>query len=76
MTCPDCTAAAQKWTWGGYRAGCADCQVRAIANAPRHIREIRYDQLRRELGNDAAQAVIARVKDEYQRIAQLKAAAQ
>lgn len=71
MTCTDCTQAARRWNWNGYRK-CPDCDIRAIANAPRHIRELRYEQLRRELGQDAAQAVIARVREEHQRIKALK----
>lgn len=31
MTCPDCTAAQTNADWGGYRAHCQGCQVRALA---------------------------------------------
>lgn len=72
MTCPDCTRAATTWNWHGYRNGCPDCQIRAIAQAPRHLREIRYDQIRRSLGETDAQALIARVKEEHARIKALK----
>lgn len=72
MTCPDCTQAARTWNWHGYRADCADCQIRAIAQAPRHLREIRYDQIRRSLGEGDAQAMIARVREEHNRIRALK----
>lgn len=72
MTCPDCTHAATTVNWHGYRTTCADCQIRAIAQAPRNLREIRYDQLRRELGHEAAAVVIARVRDEHARIQLLK----
>ena len=72
MTCPDCARAATTWNWHGYRADCADCQIRAIAQAPRHLREIRYDQIRRSLGEDAAQALIAQVREEHNRIRALK----
>lgn len=71
MTCADCTRAATDWTWGG-QSNCPDCDIRAIAKAPRHIRELRYEQLRRKLGQEAAQAVIERVRAEHQRIKALK----
>lgn len=72
MTCPDCTKAAATWNWHGYRNGCPDCQIRAIAQAPRNLREIRYDQLRRELGAEKAAIVINRVREEHARIKALK----
>lgn len=72
MNCPDCTRAASTWNWHGYRADCADCQIRAIAKAPRHIREIRYDQLKNKLGQAEAAAVINRVREEHARIRALK----
>lgn len=72
MTCPDCTQAARTWNWHGYRGDCPDCQIRAIAQAPRHLRELRYDQLRRELGQEKAAAVITRVREEHARIKALK----
>lgn len=72
MTCPDCTNAASAVNWHGYRADCPDCQIRAIAQAPRSLREIRYDQLRRELGQEAAAGIIARVRHEHARIRLLK----
>ena len=34
MSCPDCEAAEREATWGGYRAGCIECQARALANGP------------------------------------------
>ena len=72
VTCPDCTRAASTWNWHGYRVACADCQIRAIAQAPRHLREIRYDQIRRSLGEADAQTLIARVREEHARIKALK----
>ena len=72
MTCTDCARAATTWNWHGYRADCADCQIRAIAQAPRHLREIRYDQIRRSLGEADAQALINRVREEHARIKALK----
>ena len=72
MTCTDCAHAARTWNWHGYRADCADCQVRAIAQAPRHLRELRYDQIRRSLGEADAQALIALVREEHARIKALK----
>jgi len=72
MTCQDCDRASRTWNWHGYRADCADCQVRAIAQAPRHLRELRYDQIRRSLGEADAQALIARVREEHARIKALK----
>ena len=72
MTCTDCTQAARTWNWHGYRNACPDCQIRAIAQAPRHLRELRYDQIRRSLGEADAQALIARVKEEQARIRALK----
>ena len=72
VNCPDCTRAASTWNWHGYRNGCPDCQIRAIAQAPKHLRDIRYDQLRRELGNVEARALIDRVREENQRIKALK----
>lgn len=72
MTCPDCTRAATTWNWHGYRADCADCQIRAIAQAPRNLREIRYEQIRRKDGAAAAEATIEQVKTEHARIKALK----
>ena len=71
MNCPDCTRAATDWTWGG-QSNCPDCDIRAIAKAPRHIRELRYDQIRRALGEADAQTLIARVREEHARIKALK----
>jgi len=72
MTCTDCQRAASIWNWHGYRADCADCQVRAIAQSPRHLRELRYDQIRRSLGESKALALIDRVREEHARIKALK----
>jgi len=76
MNCPDCTQAARTWNWHGYRNACPDCQIRAIAQAPRHLRELRYDQIRRKDGIAAADATIERVKTEHTRIKSLKGASQ
>lgn len=72
MTCTDCARAATTWNWHGYRNGCPDCQIRRIAQAPKNLREIRYDQLRKELGQEKAAAVINRVREEHARIRALK----
>ena len=84
MNCPDCTRAASTWNWHGYRVACPDCVIRAfasgpfeqwqtaIAQAPRNLREIRYDQIRRSLGEADAQTLIARVREEHARIKALK----
>ena len=72
MNCPDCTQAARTWNWHGYRGDCPDCQIRAIAQAPRNLREIRYEQIRREAGIEAMEAIKERVRDEYARIQLLK----
>ena len=72
MTCTDCTRAASTRNWHGYRGDCPDCQIRAIAQAPRNLREIRYEQIRREAGIEAMEAIKERVRDEYARIQLLK----
>ena len=72
MTCTDCASAATTWNWHGYRNGCPDCQVRAIAQSPRHLRELRYDQIRRSLSEADALALIDRVREEHKRIKALK----
>lgn len=75
MTCTDCARAATTWNWHGYRNACPDCQIRAIAQAPRSLRELRYDQIRRSLGEADAQALIAQVREEHNRIRALKGTA-
>lgn len=75
MTCSDCRKAASCLTWHGYSADCADCDIRAIAQAPRELRELRelrYDQITRSVGIEAAAEVRRRVNEEYARIKALK----
>jgi L-alanine-DL-glutamate epimerase-like enolase superfamily enzyme len=72
MTCVDCTAAATDWTWGGYTASCHDCEVRAIAQAPRHIREQAFEQLRVKGGMRAVQDLQADVRAEFERVKALR----
>jgi len=72
MNCTDCQRATTTWNWHGYRNACPDCQIRAIAQSPRHLRELRYDQIRRSLGEADAQALITRVREEHARIKALK----
>jgi len=72
MTCQDCDRASRTWNWHGYRNGCPDCQVRAIAQSPRHLCELRYDQIRRSLSEADALALIDRVREEHKRIKALK----
>jgi len=72
MTCSDCRKAASCLTWHGYSADCADCAIRAIAQAPRELRELRYDQITRSVGIEAAAEVRRRVNEERARIELLK----
>lgn len=72
LTCPDCTRAATTWNWHGYRNECPDCQIRAMAQAPKHIRELRYDQIRKQGGEQAEAAIRQRVREEFARIQSLK----
>jgi len=72
MTCTDCQRAASVWHWGGYRADCPDCQIRAIATSPKHIRDAAYDQAEARVGRDAAKTIRERVSAEYKRISSLR----
>lgn len=71
-SCPDCTHALADATWSGYNAHCPDCDVRAIANCPRDMREGRYEQIESQCGLPAAQEVRRRVREEIARIIKLK----
>lgn len=81
MTCPDCTAAQANPDWGGYRANCQGCQVRALASGTEFFAaktEKRITPAYRELlrtqfceGADA-DAGHAQVKKEYERICALR----
>lgn len=37
MSCLDCQHFAQNPNWGGYRAGCLECQARSIAQSPAYF---------------------------------------
>lgn len=43
-TCPACDRAQTNPRTGVYQAGCRGCEVRAIAQAPHHIRQQAYAQ--------------------------------
>lgn len=73
MTCTDCQQAARTWNWHGYRNGCPDCEIRALAQSPKTTREIRYTQLERQLGTEPTAEIRRRVTEEYRRIKALKA---
>lgn len=72
MTCTDCQQAARTWNWHGYRSDCPDCEIRAIATSPKHIRDTRYSQLERQLGVEPTAEIRRRVTEEYRRIKALK----
>ncbi|HSX63428.1 MAG TPA: hypothetical protein VLF15_01740 [Pseudoxanthomonas sp.] len=44
MTCPACDRAKTHPRTGIYQSGCYGCEVRAIAQSPKHIREQAYAQ--------------------------------
>lgn len=77
--CPDCTAAQTDANWGGYRARCQGCQVRALASgmafftskAERRITPAYRAALRTLFGDDA-DAGHLRVKEEFDRICALR----
>lgn len=73
MTCPDCTAAEQDAEWPGLSANCADCDIRAIAMSPTVIRQMHIEQIESECGLAASKEVQRRVREEVQRIKELKA---
>jgi len=68
MTCPDCLKAKVSHRWAGYRSDCAQCQIRSIANAPRHIRDQRYSQIEKACGQAAAHELKQSVREEYARL--------
>lgn len=79
MTCPDCTAAVTNPNWGGYRANCQGCQVRALASGMAFFTaktEGRitptYRAALHTLFGDDADAGHARVKEEFDRIGALR----
>lgn len=63
MTCPACELAQQNALTGIFRHGCRACDVRAIAQSPRHIREAYYAKL----GQEQRQAFAEDVSREYKR---------
>lgn len=73
--CSSCNAAAIDWTHGGYQAGCRGCEVRAVAGAPKRVREQRYAQVAHADGESAMQAYRADVMAEYRRIDALRSGA-
>lgn len=73
MKCSDCDHAALTWNWHGYRNGCPDCEIRALAQSPKTTRDTRYTQLERKLGADPTAEIRRRVTEEYRRIKALKA---
>lgn len=68
VSCPDCLAASTSHTWGGYHSNCNGCEIRAIAQSPRRIREAAYAKWARELGEERMQEKRRAVVAEYQRI--------
>ena len=74
MSCPDCTHAATEPDWGGNFAFCRGCEVRAIAQAPKHVRDIFYRRVLDAEGAAAHGALKADVKAEYDRVQQLRSA--
>ena len=72
MNCPDCLKAKVSHLWAGSRSDCPQCQIRSIANAPRHIREQRYSQIEKACGQAAAHELKQSVREEYARIQRLK----
>ena len=58
MTCPDCTAAQTEPYHGGYHVGCSTCEVRAMSNAPRDIREKYLWTVRDEAARDRMRIAI------------------
>lgn len=72
MKCSDCEQAARTWNWHGYRNGCPDCEIRALAQSPKATRDIRYTQLERKLGAEPTAEIRRRVTEEYHRIKAMK----
>ena len=66
--CKDCAKAALIWHWGGYRADCEQCEIRALACSPAHIRKASYSS------TPAAQLPLkkVRVAGEFSRIKALR----
>jgi hypothetical protein len=73
MNCTDCTAAASDWRWAGFAASCPGCEARALAHAPRHIREQAYKQLQTKGGMRAVHDLQADVRAEFERMHKLRA---
>lgn len=73
MTCPDCTQAATIWHWGGYRASCEGCKVRALARSPQPVRGLYYASLRAAGGDEATvHATKVAIGHEFGRIKALR----
>jgi hypothetical protein len=72
MTCPACQSAALNWRSGAVQADCRGCDVREVAQAPRHVREARYTAIRQNHGYGIALAFRNDVNAEFARIQRLK----
>lgn len=79
MTCPDCTAAATHALWPGYRAGCRQCSVRALASGLEFFESKTAGELTPAyraalavLVDEDWQAAHKEVKAEFSRIQKLK----
>jgi hypothetical protein len=73
--CKDCSRAQGEWTWGGYTANCAGCDVRRIANVPWFIRGGLFADIERRLGAAARQEYRDKAAAEFVRIRALRRAA-
>lgn len=70
--CPDCIAASTSHTWGGYHSNCDGCEIRHVAQMPKHFRQQAYARWARELGEERMQEKRRAVVAEYQRIDELR----
>lgn len=72
MTCICCAAAITNWTYGGYRTPCNGCDVRRAANDPKHRRIRQYEEYAKINGDAALNEFRVSVRDEYERIKNLR----
>ena len=72
MNCRDCNAAQTDAEWPGLTASCPDCDIRAIAMSPTDIRQMYVERIESACGLAAAKEVQRRVREEVQRIKELK----
>lgn len=70
--CPDCLAAQEEWTWGGYHSSCEGCEIRAVAQSPGRIRKDFYARWLKQYGEEVGQEKRRAVLAEYQRIDKLR----